>query len=431
MSTQETYSWPDSLWRATAIPLDDLSPLIGDITTDVAIIGAGYTGLSTALHLAEAGTCAVVIDKVQPGWGCSGRNGGQINPNWKVLPEKIRQYYSEEEFEQMIAIVTEACDCVFDLVKKYNIQCETIRPGYILGVVGKSGMSFIDDWIRQWRILGADVERLNRSDMAKILGTNHYDGGMFDRRGGSLQPLSFARGLAIAAISKGATIYGNTPANSFHKTRSGWQIRTPKGNINCRNLVIGTNGYTDKTWPGLAQAIVPVATMITATAPLPKDIARQILPQRNAVSEAGGVPLYYRIDEQNRMVFGGRGNVFGKLGTLDTAMLRRLAVKLFPQLETATWEYDWGGYVAMTTHHRSLLLKLDDHAYSGLGYNGRGLAMATMMGKQLALAVRGEATGLPIEKPWKIPLHQFHNLGIAGRIIGGHIKDTLTPRYNP
>ncbi len=424
----EQTKWPDSLWLATATPLENMPPLKDRIVCNVAVIGAGYTGLSTALHLAESDLKAVVIDKQQPGWGCSGRNGGQVNPNWKVLPRDIQKFYSEDEFDRVIQVVNQTCDLVFDLVDRYEIECEAIRPGYVLGIVGRAGMSFIEKWTEQWQVVGADVERLGKEAIEDLLGTDHYDGGMLDRRGGSVQPLSYARGLARACLKNGVGIYGDSPALSITRNNDGWVISCPEGEVSCRSIVIGTNGYTDRCWPGLEKTIVPVASLITSTTPLPDEVASQIIPNRNAVSESGGVPHYYRLDAENRMVFGGRGTITGKIGALDTRKLRQMAVKLFPALMDAKWEYDWGGYVAMTTHHRPMLLKLEDNVFAGLGYNGRGVAMATMMGKQLAILCKGERPDLTVDAPEKIPFHQFYPAAIASRIIGGHVFDSFTRR---
>jgi len=428
MTPDQIDAWPESLWFDTAIPLQDQPVLEGLIDTEVAVIGAGYTGLSTALHLAESAVETVVIDKVQPGWGCSGRNGGQINPNWKVLPEDIKKFYTTSGFEQMIGVVNQTCDLVFDLIDRYQIDCQAIKPGYILGIIGRAGMNFVQSWTDQWRVAGADVELLSRDAIATMLGTSHYDGGMLDHRGGSLQPLSYARGLASACLQNGARIYGNSPVLSISASNGGWRIKSAAGEVQCRKLIIGMNGYTDASWAGLAQNIIPVASLISATEPLPEAIARDIIPGRNAVSESGGVPHYYRMDENNRMVFGGRGTVFGHTGNLDTTALRNKAIELYPQLRDVKWEYDWGGYVAMTTHHRPMLLHLADNVYAGLGYNGRGVAMATMMGKQLAMVARGETPELAMEQPKRIPLHGFHNLGIAARVISGHLVDACTSR---
>ena len=420
--------WPDSLWRATAIPLVPLPALTGSAETRVGIVGAGYTGLSTALHLAEQGVESVVIDRNQPGWGCSGRNGGQVNPCWKVLPDDMGRHYGADAMAGVIRMANATCDLVFQLVDRYNIDCQAIRPGYILAVIGEPGRRYIGHWISQWQVAGSLVETLDRERMARMLGTDHYDCGMLDRRGGSVQPLSYARGLAGACLGMGVTIHGDSAALGVERRGAGWRIRTSGGAVDCESVVFATNGYSDRLWPGLRENIVPVASLISATEPLPPDVTDRITPDRNAVSDTAGLPVYYRIDEAGRMVFGGRGTLFGRTGSVNTGAVRRAALRLYPVLGDFRWEYDWGGYVAMTTHHRPLLLELDEGVYAGLGYNGRGVAMATMMGRLLAERIAEGRTGLPAERSRPIPLHAFHPVGIAGRMVGGRLKDLLAPR---
>ncbi len=420
--------WPDSLWKATAVPLPPLSALTQVAETRVGIVGAGYTGLSTALHLAESDVACVVVDRNQPGWGCSGRNGGQVNPNWKVLPDRLRQQVEPKAMTGLIAMVNQTCDLVFDLIDRYRIDCAAIRPGYVLGLIGQPGRRYREQWIDQWQVPAERVERLDRERMAELLGTRHYDCGLLDRSGGSVQPLSYARGLAKACLTQGVTIYGDTPALAIERRRAGWRIRTTEGAVDCETVVIGTNGYTDRLWPGLRENLVPVASLITASEPLPPDVAKRITPLRHAVSDLAGLPVYYRIDEAGRMVFGGRGTFFGRTGSINTSALRQVACRLFPVLRDFRWEYDWGGYVAMTPQHRPLMLTLDQGVYAGFGYNGRGVAMATMMGQQLARRITEGTAALPQDTSQPILLHGMYPLGVAGRMVGGRIRDRLVPR---
>ncbi|MBX2878701.1 MAG: FAD-binding oxidoreductase [Granulosicoccus sp.] len=431
MKTLPSTTWPNSLWHASATPFEDVPPLRGNMSTDIAIIGAGYTGLSTALHLAESEIDSIVIDRHQPGWGCSGRNGGQVNPCWKVLPDTFGSGFSDSEKRAMIRTASSACDLLFDLVDFYGIDCQAIRPGYILGVIGKSGKDFVESWCQQWQVPETATKILNREQMASTLGSNHYDIGMLDRRGGSVQPLSYARGLARVCQSKGVSLFGNTPALGFERTGDRWRINTPNASITCNKLVMACNGYTDEAWPDLKKSIVPVASLISATQPLPTHLADKILPGRHAVSDIAGLPLYYRVDENNRLVFGGRGSWTGQEGRLDTRSIRSAAVRLFPELSQIGWEYDWGGYVAMTTHHRPMLMQIANNAWAGMGYNGRGVAMATMMGKQLSLVLQDRTPGLPVEELNSIPLHQFNKIGIACRMVSGYLSDRLVRRLKP
>lgn len=420
--------WPASLWHATATPLDDYPALEGETECEVGILGAGYTGLSTALHLAEQGIGCAIVDQAQPGWGCSGRNGGQVNPMWKVLPEKIRHRYGSIEFEAMVELVSRTCDLVFELIERHQIDCDAVQLGHVHTAIGRAQMQYAEQWNRQWRGFDNDLSLLDRDQVARMTGTTAYDGATFAKQGGSVQPLSYARGLARAATRLGAHIFGDSQVTSITRRGDRWAMSTPGGTLLCRNLAIGANGYTDRAWPGLEKTIVPVASLITATEPLAEEVAAAITPGRQTVSESSGLPHYYRLDTQNRMVFGGRGSISGKLGTVDTRGLRAEAIKLYPALQEACWTHDWGGYVAMTADHRPVMLELDSGVYAGLGYNGRGVAMATMMGKQLAALISTGKADLQLEKPRTIPLHGFYPVGVAARIVSGRVRDRLTAR---
>lgn len=422
MTVQDT-QWPDSLWRSTAEPVPDFDELNQDIETDLLIVGAGYTGLSTALHAVDYVKDIVIIDQAQPGWGCSGRNGGQIHVQWKPDLAALKQLYPGSQFETFIETMGAAVQLVFDLVEKYQIDCQAQRTGSVIAGKGTKAIRYLTEWSRFWAEAGEDVRLLDKSDTSELIGTAHYDRSMLDNRGGSLQPLAYSRGLAQACQERGITIYGNSRAIRIRPNGKGWQVSTPGGSVKCRRLVLATNGYTDNLWPGLSRTIVPVASMLTATRPLPKTVASTLLPKRQVVGEYAGVPAYYRVDDTNRLVFGWRGTLSGDIGSLNTAHLRSKAERLFPQIAGAGWEYDWAGYVGITSHQRPMLLKLSDNVYAGLGYNGRGVPMATMMGKQLAFALTGQPTAISAESLQTIPLHSLHRIGVLGRITSGHLRD--------
>jgi len=416
-------NWPDSLWKQTAEELPGQPCLLNKIDTDLLIIGAGYTGLSCGLHASEDISDVVIIDQVQPGWGCSGRNGGQVNPQWKPSLNDLRQMYSPGELSQFIDTLDQTGRLVFDLIERYQIDCQALTTGCVVATKGNKGGQYVREWSRFWQDYGADVEMLDAAATQKLTGTNCYDYAMLDYRGGSLQPLSFTRGLARACVERGVRIFGDTQADSIVAKDDGWLVTANGQEIKCRRLVIGTNGYTDKLWPGLAESIVPVASMLTATEPLSDTMLEGILPGRHPVAEYAGVPAYYRIDESNRLVFGWRGTVSGRVGSLDTRHLRKRAVKLFPQIASAKWDFDWSGYVGITSHQRPMLVELGENAYAGLGYNGRGITMATMMGKQLAMVMNSETTAIPVTELEKIPFHPFYPIGVTSRIVSGHVRD--------
>ncbi len=416
-------SWPDSLWKATAESEQTFSALMGDIETDILIVGAGYTGLSSALHLKINSDDVVVIDQTQPGWGCSGRNGGQINPNWKTPLDQLEKLYSKEGLRLFLKTIDQSADLVFDLVDQYDIKCHAQRNGCLISGKGEKTRSYLSNWANNWQSMKVEVELMDSRATADMVGTDFYEYSLLDHRGGSLQPLSYVRGLARACTEKGITLFGDTAALSVTQIPDGWRVSSANGNIKCRKLILATNGYTDSLWPGLCRCLIPVASMLSATEPLPADLADTILPARQPVAEYMAVPFYYRIDESGRMVFGGRGTITGGIGRLNTQHLKARAIALFPALKSVKWEYDWAGYVGITAHQQPMLMHLGENVYAGLGFNGRGITMATMMGKQLAKAVAGETPGLPIRHSEQIPFHRFHRLGVAARILSGHIAD--------
>ncbi|MDX1575572.1 MAG: FAD-binding oxidoreductase, partial [Kiloniellales bacterium] len=413
---------PPSLWAATAAPGPPTPPLVGPVEADVAVIGGGFTGLSAALHLAEAGKRVVLLEQAEPGWGASGRNGGQVNPGWKVLPSEIKRRHGAERGERIARMAHGTCDLVFELIDRFGISCEALRPGFLQAAYGHHGRAAQENWAREWSAYGAEVELLDRDDFATLIGTDAYDGGLCDARGGNIQPLSYARGLAEAAAGQGAALYGGSPATGVERKGTGWQVTTPEGRVSAEQLVIGTNGYTDDLWPGLKETVVPVPSFIVASRPLSQNLAKSILPGRHAVSETRRVLFYFRMDRDDRFVFGGRGKLFDSVDHKDGRPMDHLkaeARRLYPQLADTQWDFSWGGYVAVTREHTPRLMRLAPGAFAGLGYNGRGVAMATMMGKQLALAVLGEDPAMEIEELRPIPFHGLRQIGVSWHLLTG------------
>ena len=421
---------PDSLWAATAPPGPECPPLESDGAADVVVVGAGYTGLSAALHLAAAGRRVVVLDAGEPGWGCSGRNGGQVNPGGvKVLPEDVLATLGPAWGERLLEFGDRSCDLVFELIERYGIECEAVRPGYVSGGYGAKGRRFNREWARQWSARGCEVRFLERDEIADLIGTRRYDSGMHDARGGSVQPLAYARGLARAAIEEGAVVHGASAATAVDRNGAGWSVRTARASVECECVVLATNGYTGDLWPGLRQSVVPVASFVTATAPLGHNVLPSVLPGRHAVSETARVIVYYRLDRQGRFIIGGRGRWFDVNDSGDAPHVRAAALHLFPQLQGARWEYRWAGWPAITRDHLPRLFALERGVWAGLGYNGRGVASATAMGQQLANVVLGEAEPLvEVRGPERFAFHRYRQAGISFRMLTGSLLDRFDRR---
>ena len=224
-------------------------------------------------------------------------------------------------------------------------------------------------------------------------------------------------------MAAGVKIHGDSAAISLSRVADRWRVTTATGSVDAEQVLICTNGYSDGLWPGLARTVVPVVSFVTASEPLDNTRLAAILPGRHAVSETRRVQVYYRMDGDGRFVIGGRGHLFSSAQMGDPAHVQAEACRLFPALADVRWPFHWGGYTAMTLSHTPMLTKLAPGLHAGMGYNGRGVAMATMMGRQLARVVREEDADMPVQTLSRIPLHGLRQLGISTRLIVGGFLD--------
>ena len=414
-----------SLWAATASPAPQCPPLAGSEDADVVVVGAGYTGLSAALHLARQGRRVVVLESQEPGFGCSGRNGGQVNPGGtKMLPSEVLRTLGAHWGERFLQFGDRSCDLVFELIDRYQIECEAVRPGYVQGGYGRRGQVMNRGWMEEWGKRGVAIDFLGQDQVSELIGSRGYEWGLLDPRGGSVQPLSYARGLAWAAMGEGASVHGSSPVKSLHRTGRGWTVRCPEGSVSCETVVLATNGYTDDLWPGLRQSIVPTTSFVAATRPLGHNLLGSVLPGRHAVSETARIIVYYRRDASGRFIIGGHGNWFNTAETGDDRHVRAAAIRLFPQLADVEWEYHWAGWPAVTKNHTPNLFKLDAGVYAGLGYNGRGVGSATLMGQQLASVILDDAEPLVELRPLeRFAFHDFRQVGISFHLLSRTLVD--------
>jgi glycine/D-amino acid oxidase-like deaminating enzyme len=384
MIANEIESVADSLWTATANPAPDCPPLQGEAQTDVAVVGAGYAGLSAALHLASAGVSVTVLESHSPGWGASGRNGGSVIAGLKDDPDEIEKHFGAECGRRLVALASTAPALVFNLIAKHDIKCDARPTGWIQPSHDSASLETAQRRVAQWSRRGADMRFLSRGEAADLLGTDAYLGGLYDGRGGNIHPLNFALGLARAAQEAGAHLHGQSPVTRLDRRGEGAVLHTPAGRLTAGRVLICTNGYTDGLAPPLGRSVVPVRSVQVATAPLSDNIRRSILPGGHAASDSRRLLLYFRLDRDGRFVMGGRGT-YNEAGTrAQQARLRAASEALFPQLSGVQWDYAWGGYVAMTADHYPHLNVLSPGIAAGLGFNGRGVAMATAMGRVLA-----------------------------------------------
>ena len=260
---------PASLWAATAPPPADLPALEGEAAADVAVIGAGFTGLSAALRLREGGASVAVIEALDVGSGASGRNNGQVIPTLsRADPDDLIAGFGPERGERFVALVRDSARTLFDLVRRYGIDCDAEQTGWAQPAHSPGRLRLSEARCRQWARHGAPVEFLDRAAMARLLGSDAYFGGLLNPTGGHVNPLALARGLARAAVDRGAVVFVRSPATGIAREASGWRVTTPKGVLGARALVVATNAYTAGILPALRRSVVPMTSWQMATAPL-------------------------------------------------------------------------------------------------------------------------------------------------------------------
>ena len=296
---------PPSLWAATAQETFSGHALEGDHRFDIVIFGGGFTGLSAALHASQAGARVCLLEAGEPGWGASGRNGGQVIPGFKWDPDDLVAKFGEEAGERLVAFSGSAPDMVFDLITRHDIRCAASRQGWLQAVHTEKAVKAAELRAAQWQARGASVGFVHGDEARALIGSPAYVAALIEPRGGKLNPLSYARGLARAAVSAGATMSPGSPVTSLQQMSGKWIASTPTATITAEKVLLATNGYTDGLWPKLRQTIIPVASFIVATRPLSDNVRRTILPQGHVISDTRRLLTYSRLDEAGRLVVAG------------------------------------------------------------------------------------------------------------------------------
>ena len=398
--------WPNSLWAAVTPRGADLPELIGTQQADVIVIGAGFTGLSTALHLREAGVDVAVVEAAEPGWGASGRNNGQVIPTLsRPDPEDIIAKHGAAG-ERFVAMLRDSASVLFDVAQKYKIDAEHEQSGWVQPVHSPGRIRIAERRVKQWSKFGAPVELLSREQVADMTGSDAWYGGFWNKTGGHVNPLALARGLARAALGLGARIYARSPAISFERRNDKWIVKTDKGEISGRALVMATNAYSGEfsksLVPEIATEVMPVLSWQMSTQPLSDNVRKTIIPGRQALSDTHGELYFARYDARNRLITGGAvlgpGNKVERIKARVTERLQRL----WPQIGDVTFDHVWNGYVGMTADFLPRIHRLGPNAYGWTGCNGRAVALTIPLGRELSRAVQGvpeSELALPFTEP--------------------------------
>ena len=424
----EPFELAPSLWAATAPPAPKVEPLDTSTTADVCVVGGGYAGLSTALHLAEQGVNVVLLEAKEPGWGGSGRNGGQVIPGLKYDPDELVEMFGNEIGKNLIQFGGSTADLVFDLIKRHDMHVPHVRKGWIQGAHTKAGLDVVSKRAAQWQKHGVGSARvLDKDSVTRAIGTDKYFGGWLDPRGGGVQPLAYARGLANAVIKAGVRVHGQSPVQRLARNGDKWIVTTARGaTVTAPRVVLCTNAYTGDLVPQLRQSIIATNSFQIATEPLSSNVASTILPDGQVTSDTRQLLFYYRRDHQNRFLIGGRGPFAEPTSPTQWGHLERAAIKLFPQLKGVPIQYRWCGRVAITRDFFPHLHEPEPGLLVDIGCLGRGVGLQTAMGKAMAAYVAtGDRRKLPFPvvpiKP--LPLHSLRRAYLAAIVAWYRLND--------
>ena len=394
--TQPASRPPISLWDASAVESDYASEFPGDCSVDLAIVGGGYTGLSTALHGAKLGLGCHVLEARHIGYGGSGRNTGLVNAGLWLPPQDVRARLGEEVGSRFIDAFGQAPAYVLSLIEEHQIRCEATRSGTIHAAHSPKGYEDLARRAEEWHRLGAPVDLLSREQASEKIGSTAFHGGLLDHRAGTINPMGYVRGLARAASSAGAQISTGVTVTGLQQSNGKWLVQTDKGQVTAKAVVLGTNAYSDALWPGLKQTYTIIHYFNVSTVPL-GDKIDGILPERQGLWDTGTIMFSVRRDGFGRLVIGSMGRVHGGMTGLSRRWAERNLKRVFPQLGALEFDEAWHGQIAMTPDHLPRIHRLAEGLYTPVGYNGRGITTGTIFGKAMAdLAAGGDETKLPL-----------------------------------
>ena len=390
---------------------------------DVAVIGAGFTGLSAARTVAKAGASVVVLEQHTVGWGASSRNGGMVLTGMKLGARTLIRRYGKEATARMYAASLESIDGVEKIVREENLACDFARCGH-LEVACKP--AHFDEFQCSAEMVAREfhhqVKIIPKKELRNEIGSDIYHGGLVDGKSAGVNPARYVSGLARAAERAGAQIFENAHVEQLQREpqqgSSGWKLKTSRGAIRAREVFVATSGYTTNITPQLQKRIIPIGSYIIVTEVLPEKLAAELSPRNRMIYDSKNYLYYYRLTPDRRLLFGGRAAFFPENANTirrSAEILRRGMLHVYPQLANAKVEFVWGGTLDFAFDIMPHAGKLDG-LYFSLGYAGHGVAMATYLGRKMAQAIlqgRDENPfaaiafrGRPFYtgKPWFLPI---------------------------
>ncbi|HBZ92690.1 MULTISPECIES: NAD(P)/FAD-dependent oxidoreductase [unclassified Pseudomonas] len=383
-------AYPQSYYAASANAVPQRPALQGEVETDVCIIGAGYTGLSTALFLLENGFKVSIVEAAKVGFGASGRNGGQIVNSYSRDIDVIERTVGPKQAQLLGQMAFEGGRIIRERIAKYDIQCD-LKDGGVFAALTAKQMGHLESQKKLWERYGhTQLELMDAKRIREVVATENYVGGMLDMSGGHIHPLNLALGEAAAVESLGGVIYEQSPATRIERGANP-VVHTPQGRIKAKFVVVAGNAYLGNLVPELASKSMPCGTQVITTEPLSDEVAASLLPQDYCVEDCNYLLDYYRLTGDKRLIYGG-GVVYGARDPANIeAIIRPKMLKTFPQLKNVKIDFAWTGNFLLTLSRLPQVGRIGDNIYYSQGCSGHGVTYTHLAGKVLAEALRGQA----------------------------------------
>jgi glycine/D-amino acid oxidase-like deaminating enzyme len=418
MAVAEKNFWLTTV-EAPRVPVCELPERV-----DVAVIGAGFTGLSAARTLAKRGARVAVLEAENVGWGASCRNGGMVLSGLKLGTPTLMRRYGREAAKRMYAASLESIDCVEEIVREESMACDFSRNGHLeVACKAKHFLEFRRGAETIEREFGHRMRIVEKKDLPNEIGSAIYHGGMVDEVSAGVNPARYVAGLGCAAAKAGAEIHEKTRVTGLERGSregsGGWKVTTSRGAFHAKDVLVATSGYTSGITPALQKKIIPIGSFIIVTEVLGEELARELSPRNRMIYDSKNYLYYYRLTPDRRMLFGGRAAFFPE--NADTVresaqILRQGMISVYPQLRDVAMEYVWGGTLDFAFDIMPHAGRMDE-MYFSVGYAGHGVAMATLLGKKIAeailtgrdenpfagIAFPGAPLGMYTGKPWFLP----------------------------
>ena len=405
----------DSLWSHLASDGPKLQQLRGEFHTDVAVVGAGFLGLSIALHLAKSGVTVALIEAEEPGFGASGRNTGFVAPRIRTQFgfRDVAIRVGNETAERLVRLVEQSGDTLFNLIHELKIECAAERSGWLEPAHCDSMIPILENRAYESANRGRPVKLLGLSETKTLVGTDKYRAALFDESGGQINPLAYARGLARACLDNKVLMFARSRVEVLKKIDNNWHAITSTSTIRADQVILATNAMLGPLVPELAASFIPVNVFQVATEPLDA-IANSILPKRNPVSDTRRHTFAVRRSPDDRLMTGGIVLPGPKMSTRASRQFAARLAAFFPDAAPYRIRFVWNGLVAQTSNSLPQLYTLEPGLNAVIGCNGRGVAITSSLGKAVAQLISGELSSqdfpLPETKPKPIRGHFFHKL---------------------